>query len=385
MKAASDVLDFESAKFYKSRVDLLSEHYSRSVVTGNNSLDADVFSLVIDASRCFGNFLRLRSGAIIQSLNLEFRLGIEESQESVLSTFIAEIEDKFGALSKIAIVPFLPDVQIDGVDFRIPSRGDKLALLELSLKNAKEFQFNSLRTLERIDPDEFKREALEQLQCALGLKTLPVHIECFDNSNIQGTNPVASCVVFRDGVPSKRDYRKFKIKTVVGANDYASMKEVVGRRYSRMLAEHPEDLPQLVIIDGGRGQLDFAYQAVEELGLQNSMMLVGLAKRMEEIVLLDDPYPLFLDRNSQALRVVTHIRDEAHRFGITFHRALRSKSQVQSALTQISGVGERTARRLLMHFGSVSRISKATEEEIATLVGPALARKIKEGLCAESN
>lgn len=385
MKAASDALDFESAKFYKSRVDLLSEHYSRSVVTGNNSLDADVFSLVIDASRCFGNFLRLRSGAIIQSLNLEFRLGIEESQESVLSTFIAEIEDKFGALSKIAIVPFLPDVQIDGVDFRIPSRGDKLALLELSLKNAKEFQFNSLRTLERIDPDEFKREALEQLQCALGLKTLPVHIECFDNSNIQGTNPVASCVVFRDGVPSKRDYRKFKIKTVVGANDYASMKEVVGRRYSRMLAEHPEDLPQLVIIDGGRGQLDFAYQAVEELGLQNSMMLVGLAKRMEEIVLLDDPYPLFLDRNSQALRVVTHIRDEAHRFGITFHRALRSKSQVQSALTQISGVGERTARRLLMHFGSVSRISKAPEEEIATLVGPALARKIKEGLCAESN
>ncbi len=385
MKAASDALDFESAKFYKSRVDLLSEHYSRSVVTGNNSLDADVFSLVIDASRCFSNFLRVRSGAIIQSLNLEFRLGIEESQESVLSTFIAEIEAKFGSLSKIAIVPFLPDVQIDGVDFRIPSRGDKLALLELSLKNAKEFQFNSLRTLERTDPDEFKREALEQLQCALGLKELPVHIECFDNSNIQGTNPVASCVVFRDGAPSKRDYRKFKIKTVVGANDYASMKEVVGRRYSRMLAEHPDDLPQLVIIDGGRGQLDFAYQAVEELGLQNSMMLVGLAKRMEEIVLLDDPYPLFLDRNSQALRVVTHIRDEAHRFGITFHRALRSKSQVQSALTQILGVGERTARRLLMHFGSVSRISKATEEEIASLVGPALARKIKEGLSAETN
>ncbi len=385
MKASSDALDFESAKFYKSRVDLLSEHYSRSVVTGNNSLDADVFSLVIDASRCFSNFLRVRSGAIIQSLNLEFRLGIEESQESVLSTFIAEIEAKFGYLSKIAIVPFLPDVQIDGVDFRIPSRGDKLALLELSLKNAKEFQFNSLRTLERTDPDEFKREALEQLQCALGLKELPVHIECFDNSNIQGTNPVASCVVFRDGAPSKRDYRKFKIKTVVGANDYASMKEVVGRRYSRMLAEHPDDLPQLVIIDGGRGQLDFAYQAVEELGLQNSMMLVGLAKRMEEIVLLDDPYPLFLDRNSQALRVVTHIRDEAHRFGITFHRALRSKSQVQSALTQISGVGERTARRLLMHFGSVSRISKATEEEIASLVGPALARKIKEGLSAETN
>ena len=212
------------------------------------------------------------------------------------------------------------------------------------------------------------------------MKQLPVHIECFDNSNIQGTNPVASCVVFRDGVPSKKDYRKFKIKTVVGANDYASMKEVVGRRYSRLLEESPDDLPQLVIIDGGKGQLGFAYQAIEELGLQNSMMLVGLAKRMEEIVLLDDPYPLFLDRNSQAFRVVTHIRDEAHRFGITFHRSLRSKAQVKSALTGISGVGERTAQRLLMYFGSVARIAGASEEEIASQVGPVLAKRIKTEL-----
>lgn len=380
MKSAAEDLNFELAQFYKSRVELLSEHYSKSIVSGSADTNADVFSLIQDASRVFGNFLRIKNGAIVQSLNLEFRLPIEEEQASVLSAFIAEIESKFGRLSREVIVPFLPDVQIDGVEFKIPVRGDKLSLLELSLKNAKEFHFNSLRQLEKTDPSEFKKEALEQLQCVLGMKTLPVHIECFDNSNIQGTNPVASCVVFRDGVPSKKDYRKFKIKTVVGANDYASMYEVVHRRYSRLMEEAPDDLPQLVIIDGGKGQLGFAYKAIEELGLQDSMTMVGLAKRMEEIVLLDDPYPLFLDRNSQAFRVVTHIRDEAHRFGITFHRALRSKAQVRSALTSIPGVGERTAQRLLMHFGSVPRIAAASKEDIAALVGPALAEKIKTEL-----
>lgn len=380
MKSAAEDLNFELAQFYKSRVELLSEHYSKSIVSGSADTNADVFSLIQDASRVFGNFLRIKNGAIVQSLNLEFRLPIEEEQASVLSAFIAEIESKFGRLSREVIVPFLPDVQIDGVEFKIPVRGDKLSLLELSLKNAKEFHFNSLRQLEKTDPSEFKKEALEQLQCVLGMKTLPVHIECFDNSNIQGTNPVASCVVFRDGVPSKKDYRKFKIKTVVGANDYASMYEVVHRRYSRLMEEAPDDLPQLVIIDGGKGQLGFAYKAIEELGLQDSMTMVGLAKRMEEIVLLDDPYPLFLDRNSQAFRVVTHIRDEAHRFGITFHRALRSKAQVRSALTSIPGVGERTAQRLLMHFGSVPRIAAAPKEDIAALVGPALAEKIKTEL-----
>ena len=212
------------------------------------------------------------------------------------------------------------------------------------------------------------------------MDVLPEHIECFDNSNIQGTNPVASCVVFRGGQPSKKDYRKFKIKTVVGANDFASMKEVVNRRYSRMLEEAPEDLPQLVVIDGGKGQLNFAWQAIQELGLENRMKVVGLAKHLEEIVLVDDPYPLFLDRNSQAFRVITGIRDEAHRFGITFHRSLRSKAQVHSALDDIPGVGERTRQRLLMHFGSVARIAAAAKEDIAALVGPALAAKIKEAL-----
>lgn len=380
MLEASSELDFEQAQVYKERVDLLSEHYSKSIVTAATDTDADVFSLVFDASRAYGNFLRIRGGAIVQSLNLAFRLAIEEEQASVLSTFIGEIESKFGSLSREVIVPFLPDVQIDKVEFRIPQRGDKLALLELSAKNAREFQFNSLRQLEKVDPDEFKRVALTEIRDALGMKELPMHIECFDNSNIQGTNPVAACVVFRGGLPSKKDYRKFKIKTVVGANDYASMKEIVNRRYSRVLAENPEDLPQLVVIDGGKGQLSFAWQAICELGLEGKFAVVGLAERLEEIIRIGDPYPLFLDRNSQAFRVITHIRDEAHRFGITFHRDLRSKAQIHSALNDIPGVGERTEQRLLLHFGSVARIAAASQEEIADLVGPRLAQKIKAAL-----
>lgn len=384
MIEASRELDFEQAQVYKERVDLLSEHYSKSIVTAAVDTDADIFSLMFDASRAYGNFLRIRGGAIVQSLNLAFRFAIEEEQASVLSTFIGEIESKFGSLSREVIVPFLPDVQIDKVEFRIPQRGDKLALLELSAKNAREFQFNSLRQLEKVDPDEFKRVALTEIRDALGMKELPMHIECFDNSNIQGTNPVAACVVFRGGLPSKKDYRKFKIKTVVGANDYASMKEIVNRRYSRMLAENPEDLPQLVVIDGGKGQLNFAWQAICELGLEGRFTVVGLAERLEEIIRIGDPYPLFLDRNSQAFRVITHIRDEAHRFGITFHRDLRSKAQIHSALNDIPGVGERTEQRLLLHFGSVARIAAASQEEISALVGPRLAQKIKSALSSSS-
>ena len=380
MASSAANLEFEKAQFYKDHVDMLSEHYSKSVIEAARDTDADVFTLVFDASNAYGNFLRIRGGAVVQSLNLGFRLAIEEDQASVLSIFIAEIQSKFGSLSREVIVPFLPDVEMDGVEFRIPSRGDKLALLELSAKNAREFHFNSLRQLEKTDPDKFKKIALEEIRQALGMDVLPEHIECFDNSNIQGTNPVASCVVFRGGQPSKKDYRKFKIKTVVGANDFASMKEVVNRRYSRMLEEAPDDLPQLVVIDGGKGQLNFAWQAIQELGLEKKMKVVGLAKHLEEIVLVDDPYPLFLDRNSQAFRVITGIRDEAHRFGITFHRSLRSKAQVHSALDDIPGVGERTKQRLLMHFGSVARIAAASLEDVAALVGPALAGKIKNAL-----
>ena len=378
MLEAAERLDFETAQLLKDKIASLENHYSRSIITAARDVDADVFSLVFDANDAYGNFLRVRGGSVIQSLNLGFRMNIEEEQPAVLSSFIAEIESKFGDLSSEIVVPFLPDVEIPGVEFKIPVKGDKLALLTLSLKNAKEFHFNSLKQREHTDPDAFREAVVEELRKALGMKVAPVHMECFDNSNIQGTNPVAACVVFRNGEPSKKDYRKFKIKTVVGANDYASMKEIVNRRYSRMLAEDPDDLPQLVVIDGGKGQLNFAWQALCELGIQDKLTVVGLAERMEEVIRVSDPYPLFLDRNSQAFRLITHIRDEAHRFGITFHRDLRSKAQVHSALRDIKGVGEKTEQRILMHFGSVARMMAAPQEDLAALVGPVLASRIRE-------
>ena len=383
MKQASSELRFEDAMVCKERIESLRKHYAKSIISSSSGADCDVFSLVFDGQDAFGNFLRVRGGAIIQSLNLGFRMNIEEEQESVLSTFIAEIESKFGALAREVIVPFKPDVEIDGVEFRIPVKGDKFSLLGLSAKNAREYLFNTLKQKERTDPDEYRRLVLEDLKKSLGMKELPVHIECFDNSNIQGTNPVASCVVFRDGVPSKADYRKFKIKTVVGANDFASMKEVVNRRYSRMLAEHPDDLPQLIVIDGGEGQLKFASEALAELGILDRLMVIGLAKRMELVIRLNDPVPLFLDRNSHALKVLMHIRDEAHRFGITFHRSLRSKEQVRSILREIKGVGEQTEQRLLMHYGSVSRIASASVEDLSEMVSRPLAERILSTLNPE--
>lgn len=369
MTQAADNLEFEQAQVYKQKVDSLQQHYSKSVITSASDTNVDVFSLVTDANESYGNFMRVRGGAIIQSLNLGFKMNIEEEPEAVLSEFIAEIESKFGKISGEVIVPFMPDVEMDDVSFKIPVKGDKLAILTLSTKNAKEFQFNSIRQKEHTDPDQYKSMVMEELRKALGMDVLPRHIECFDNSNIQGTNPVASCVVFRDGVPSKKDYRKFKIKTVIGANDYASMKEVVNRRYSRMLREDPDDLPQLIVIDGGKGQLDFAFQALAELGLTEKLTVVGLAKRLEEVIRVGDPYPLFIDRNSSALKVLQQIRDEAHRFGITFHRTLRSKSQIESALTRIKGVGEQTEKRLLIHYGSVLRIASAPVGDLAAFLG----------------
>ena len=379
MDAASE-MDFENAQIYKEKMQSLERHYSKSVITSSIMGDVDVFSLIIDGTEAFGNFMRIRGGAVVQSLNLGFRMMIEEEQEAVLGTFIAEIQAKFGDLSKEVVVPFLPDTRIEGVEFKVPVRGDKLSILELSARNAKEMRFNALKQQEHKDPDAYRNMVLESLQKQLAMKDLPVHIECFDNSNIQGTNPVSACVVFRDGVPSKKDYRHFKVKTVVGANDYATMKEAVNRRYSRMLEENPEDLPQLVVIDGGKGQLAFAYEALAELGLVEKLTVIALAERMEEVYRVGDPYPMFIDRNSPALKVLQHIRDEAHRFGITFHRKLRSKAQIESVLRTIPGVGEKTEQRLLLRFGSVARIAAASEDDIAALVGRALAERICSSL-----
>ena len=380
MTEAAAALEFEQAEVYKKKIQSLENHYSKSVIANASVGDVDVFSLITDGPEAFGNFMRIRGGAVIQSLNLGFKLMIEEEQESVLATFIAEIQSKFGELSKEIIVPFLPDMEMDGVDFRVPVRGDKLALLELSARNAKEMRLNALKQQEHTDPDAYRNMVMESLQKQLNMPVLPVHIECFDNSNIQGTNPVSACVVFRDAVPAKKDYRHFKVKTVVGANDYATMKEVVNRRYARMLEENPQDLPQLIVIDGGKGQLAFAHEALCELGIIDKVTLIALAERMEEVYRVGDPYPMFIDRNSPALKVLQQIRDEAHRFGITFHRKLRSKAQIESVLSGIKGVGPKTEQRLIMHFGSVARIAAASEEDIAALVGGSLARKIKEHL-----
>ena len=380
MAEAAERMDFESAQIYKEKYQSLEKHYSKSVIMNSTIGDVDVFSLVIDAGEAFGNFMRIRSGAVVQSLNLGFRLMIEEDQACVLSSFIGEIQSKFGDLSKEIIVPFMPDTEIDGVEFRIPVRGDKLALLELSARNAKEMRLNALKQQEHKDPDAYKNLVMESLQKQIGMKELPVHIECFDNSNIQGTNPVSACVVFRNGVPAKKDYRHFKVKTVVGANDYATMKEVVNRRYSRMLEENPDDIPQLVVIDGGKGQLAFAYEALAELGLTDKLTVVALAERMEEVYRVGDPHPMFIDRNSPALKVLQQIRDEAHRFGISFHRNLRSRSQVESALGSIKGVGPKTEQRLLLHFGSVARIAAASLEEVSAMVGHSLAERILNAL-----
>ena len=380
MTAAASEMRFEDAQMYKEKMMSLEQHYSKSVIMNAAVGDVDVFSLVIDAQEAFGNFMRIRGGAVVQSLNLGFKLMIEEEQEAVLGMFIAEIQSKFGDLSKEVIVPFLPDVQPDGSELKVPVRGDKLALLELSARNAKEMRLNALKQQEHTDPDAYANKVMESLQKQLAMPVLPVHIECFDNSNIQGTNPVSACVVFRNAAPSKKDYRHFKVKTVVGANDYATMKEAVNRRYSRMLTENPDDLPQLIVIDGGKGQLSFAYEALCELGIIDKVTLIALAERMEEVYRVGDPYPLFIDRNSPALKVLQQIRDEAHRFGITFHRNLRSKAQVQSVLSAIKGVGEKTEQRLLLRFGSVARIASASVDDVAELVGKSLAERILKEL-----
>ena len=383
MQEAAANMEFEQAQLYKEKMQSLDQHYSKSVIMSSIVGDVDVFSLVIDGPEAFGNFMRIKGGAVVQSLNLGFKLMIEEPQESVLAMFIGEIQAKFGALSREIVVPFKPDMELENVEFRVPVRGDKLALLELSARNAKEMRLNALKQQEHTDPDAYKNIVMESLQKQIGMKELPVHIECFDNSNIQGTNPVSACVVFRNAVPSKKDYRHFKVKTVVGANDYATMKEVVNRRYSRMLQESPEDLPQLVVIDGGKGQLAFAYEALAELGLTEKLTVIALAERMEEVYRVGDPYPMFIDRNSPALKVLQHIRDEAHRFGITFHRKLRGKAQIESALRSIKGVGEKTEQRLLLRFGSVARIAAAPLEELSEVVGPQLASLILKELNKE--
>lgn len=388
MEQAASELRFEQAQNYKENLELLRNHYSKSLIVSPKVTDIDVFSLVFDRYNVFGNYLRINNGCIVQTLNLQLRMNIEEDKGEVLSRFIAEIYSitsisrKNGQESAEVLVPFMPDVSLEGKNIHVPLKGDKLSLLELSLKNANAFKFSQLKqeALNSGEHAEGKEQrgnlAVEMLRQDLNMEQMPVHIECFDNSNIQGTNPVASCVVFRNGKPSKRDYRHFNIKTVVGANDFASMHEVVYRRYSRLL-EEGAPLPQLILIDGGRGQLNFACKALEELGLTGRIKIIGIAKRLEELVIPDDPIPLFLDKNSPSLKLLMALRDEAHRFGITHHRTKRSKGQISSSLRRIPGVGQATEEKLLLAFKSARRVGEASIDDLTAVVGKSLAEKIK--------
>ena len=368
MEQAAAELRFEDANVYKQRVQLLERHYAKSLVVSASIDELDVFSMVEEGGDAFCNFMRVRGGCIVQSFSMELRSRIEESPEQFLGTFMAEMVSRFGELSKEVLVPFMPEGDFGGRNVHIPLKGEKAALMELSRRNAVAMKVDKSKQEEHLHPEEHQQKLVAVLQKDLGMDTPPRHMECFDNSNIQGTNPVASCVVFRDCKPSKKEYRHFKIKTVVGANDFASMKEVLNRRYSRMLAEG-EPLPDLIVVDGGKGQLHSALEALAELGIDDRIKIVGLAKRMEEIIIPDDPHPLFLDRNSSSLKVMMHIRDEAHRFGITFHRSLRSKGQIHSELLDIEGVGEATEAKLIRRFRSVARVKKASLDELTAAVG----------------
>lgn len=365
---------FEEAQGVKERYESLRRYNAKSVIGERAAGDMDVFAYVDNADRAFVNFLHLHQGAVTQSLNMEFRRGASSdvAPEEILSRAIAEVSQRFDRRFTAVLVPFKPDVEFEGVEFIVPQRGDKKRILEVGLKNVTQYMKDIEKQQEALNPDRATDLLMQRMQSDFRLPAEPRHIECFDNSNIQGTNPVASCVVFRNGKPSKRDYRHFIIKTVVGADDFASMKEVLHRRYTRMMAEG-EALPQLVVVDGGKGQLSAAVEAFDEMGIRGEVSLVGIAKRLEEIYYPGDTLPLYLDKKSPSLRVIQALRDEAHRFGITHHRDRRSKGQITSELDSIKGIGPTTAAALMRTFKSLKRLKEADYEQIVEAVGKAKA------------
>lgn len=343
----------------------------------------DVFSVVSDQEYGYVNFLQISFGSIIRAHTIEMKKKLDESDRELLELAITELRSRFNSLSKEILVPFQVDVVKD-VKVSVPKLGDKKRILELSVRNAKLYRQERFKQLKITDPDRHVKRIMAQMKKDLRLNVEPRHIECFDNSNIQGTNPVAACVVFKDGKPSKKDYRHFNIKTVEGPDDFASMEEVVHRRYKRLI-DQDEPLPQLIVIDGGKGQLSSALKSLDRLGLRNKIAIIGIAKRLEEIYYPGDSIPLYLDKKSETLKIIQQLRNEAHRFGITFHRQKRSKAAINSELLQIKGVGEKTATQLLKKFKSVKRIKAATKEEISELVGGAKAEIIYNALQKISN
>lgn len=376
-EAAAD-MNFELAHRFKQRIAALESYVSRSVIVSNTLSNLDVFSLITDDGVAYCNFLRIVSGRVVSSFTAEFSLGVDEDRVSILTNAIQQISERIsGTLAREIVVEFLPEESLfPGVTFTIPQRGDKLKLLEFSQRGAKLFRLEKLKNMEIIDPQRHTKRILDALQKALRMEVPPHHIECFDNSNLQGTNAVASCVVFRDCKPSRKEYRHFNIKTVVGPDDFASMREILTRRYTRLLAEGSE-LPQLIVVDGGKGQLSAAYGVLRELGIENRVTIIGLAKRIEEVFYPNDPMPYYLDRTGEPLKVIMHLRDEAHRFGITFHRHKRSLAFIKSELESIDGVGPNSITKLMRRFKTITAIRKATIEELAQEVGQKRAEAIK--------
>ncbi len=373
MLELSAELRFEEAQEIKEKYELVERYCGKSVIVSQTIGDIDVFGIDDDGGGdVFINYMHVRRGAVVRSVTLEYKRRMDETAPQLLGYAMAEIAKNFDVKYEAVLVAEQPDVEMPGVTFMVPQRGDKAKLLEVSERNARQHKIDMLNQMARKDPEQRTQKLLERMKSDFRLETLPHHIECFDNSNIQGTNPVASCVVFKDGKPSKKDYRHFNIKTVEGPDDFASMKEVLTRRYTRLVNEG-EELPQLIVVDGGKGQLSAAVEALDEMGLRGTIAVVGIAKRLEEIYFPGDSVPLYIDKNSDSLRVVQHLRDEAHRFGITHHRNRRSKGQLVSELDSVKGIGTKTRESLLKHFRSVKRIKEADLDDLAAVVGPAKA------------
>ncbi|MFC7523684.1 excinuclease ABC subunit UvrC [Parapedobacter sp. GCM10030251] len=361
-KAVGD-LNFEYAHHLKGKLDLLDRYQSKSTVVSSSITNVDVFSIASDQSYAFVNYLKVMNGVIIQTQTVELKKRLDESDAELLSLAIPEIRSRFNSTSKEIIVPFTLDIEADNLRFTVPKQGEKKNLLELSFKNALYFKKERLNQYEKLNPELKTERILTQMQKDLRMNVLPRHIECFDNSNFQGKYPVSAIVVFKDARPSKKDYRHFNVKTVEGPNDFATMEEAVHRRYRRLIDEG-QTLPQLIIIDGGKGQLSSALKSLKLLGIDKQVTVIGIAKRLEELYYPGDQYPLYLDKKSETLKVIQHLRDEAHRFGITFHRKQRSLKTFRTELENIPGIGRTTAEKLLKAFKSVKKIQAATPDQL---------------------
>lgn len=374
MKYATN-LQFENAQIIKERIDALEDYQTKNTVVNPSIDDVDVFGMTSDETAAYVNFFKIRNGNIIQSYTTEIKKILEESDEDIMEQALVEIRQKFDSHSKEVLLPFHLSIEIPNVKLIVPKVGDKKRIVELSEKNAKEYRLEKLKQVQIVDPERHTNRIMSEMQKLLRMPVEPRHIEGFDNSNIQGTNPVSACVVFRDGKPSKADYRIFHPKTVEGPNDFATMEEVIYRRYKRMLDEG-EDMPQLILIDGGKGQLSSAVKSLRLLGLYGKITIVGIAKRLEEIFFPEDPIPLYLDKKSETLKILQRVRDEAHRFGVKHHRTRRKNSTIKSELEEIPGVGEKTIELLLSKLKSVKRIKESNLETLEEILGKSKAKII---------